>query len=462
MSFLYFPFVFITVVYLIFSYIVGIFSKEFNYKAHRDLVRDYQVENLLEEDRPTVDIFYPTCGEPLDIQVNSLHSIIDLQKRYGNNCNIYCLDDSKNSMGLLAFDKVKHRTKNISYLSRPDKGVLKKAGNLRYAFTRTSGEYIVIFDADFVPSQNFLENTLPYFLYDKTIGIVQTPQFFDPEEQNTWVSKGTAYVQELFYRLIQVSRDHFSGAICVGTNGVYSRKCLEPFGGTADIPYSEDVRTGFRITTIGYRVKYIPIVLAKGLCPDELTAFFLQQHRWALGSIDLFLSKEFWANKISKMQRICYLSGMFYYISTGIGILFINIPSIYLLIFKPDLILWFNAVFSVPSFLFGTVYNANWSKFKWGIHAMMSRQVSYYANLFALVESLTGNITPWQATGVATKTKLYSKFQKLLFWNSILTFSTAIFCIGMNIDHGISNFIPTLFFQSLNFYISIRILRDQI
>lgn len=462
MSWLYVPFFIITIIYLIISYIIGIFGKEFDLERHQSFVNLFQPMHFKPEARPSIDIYYACCGEDLDVQKNALTHIVNLQLVYGPNAHVYILDDSKDSVTRPIYEKLKLLTENIFYVVRDDRPYLKKAGNLRNAFRNTNGEFIVIFDADFVPSTRFLYDTLPYLFFDNRIGIVQTPQFFQPNEQSNWISYGTAYVQELFYRLIQVSRQSFDGSICVGTNAVYRRSSLEPFGGTADIAYSEDVRTGFRVTAAGEKVKYLPLNLAKGLCPDTLPAFFLQQHRWSLGSIDLFLSKEFWASKISIMQRFCYLSGMLYYVSTGLGIVFINLPSIYLVIFKPHYILWFNAFFSVPSFLFGTIYNAKWSRFEWSISAMMSRLVSYYANLFALYERITGNLTPWQATGVAKKTPLYGKFQKLLFWNAIITFTVIIVGVALNIDHGIYNFIPTLFFQGLNFYLSMRILRDQI
>lgn len=462
-SWIYIPFLVITFVYLLISYIIGIFGKEFDYKKHLSFIRNLSPEPWNNSAKPTVDIYYACCGEDLNVQRNALSHIVKLQLTYGENAHIYILDDSKDGISESLFHHFKEFTKNISYIRRDDRPHLKKAGNLRNAFKITNGEFIAIFDADFCPREDFLFHTLPYLIYNDNVGIVQTPQFFQPNEQKSWVSYGTAYVQELFYRMIQVSRNTFNGSICVGTNALYRRLSLEPFGGTADIAYSEDVRTGFRITANNQIVKYIPVVLAKGLCPDELPAFFLQQHRWALGSIDLFFSKEFWVNKITAMQRICYLSGMLYYISTGIGVVFVNIPSLYLLMFKPHMILWFNVAFSLPSFLFGTIYNAHWSKFKWSISALMSRQVSYYANLFALIERITGNLTPWQATGVATKTKLYSKFQDFLLINSGLTFTIVIACVFYNsASMPFYNFIPTLFFQGLNFYISMRILKDQI
>lgn len=80
---------------------------------------------------------------------------------------------------------------------------LRKAGNLRYAFARTSGEFLVIFDADFCPRPEFLRETTPYFA-DGDLAILQTPQFFRRREEQTWVERGAGVTQELFYRMVQV------------------------------------------------------------------------------------------------------------------------------------------------------------------------------------------------------------------------------------------------------------------
>ena len=81
---------------------------------------------------------------------------------------------------------------------------LKKAGNLRYAFARTSGEAIAILDADFCPRADFLKETVPYFGHDASIGILQTPQFFRFKKEQTWVEQGAGVTQEFFYRMVQV------------------------------------------------------------------------------------------------------------------------------------------------------------------------------------------------------------------------------------------------------------------
>lgn len=90
---------------------------------------------------------------------------------------------------------------------------MKKAGNLRHAFARTSGEAVVIFDADFCPRADFLRETLPYLL-DPSIGIVQTPQFFRWSKEQTWVEKGAGTSQEFFYRMEQVFMARRCNGMC--------------------------------------------------------------------------------------------------------------------------------------------------------------------------------------------------------------------------------------------------------
>ena len=318
--------------YLTVSYIVGVFSKSFNFDRHLTVIAALKTS-------PLIDIYLPCCGEDITIIRNTYEWVSKL--KYAN-LNIYVLDDGGSSEVRAAAELYQ-----FTYICRPNRGELKKAGNLRYAFAITRGDYIAIFDADFCPRADFIQETLPYFHHDPNIAIVQTPQYFQIKDGQSWVRKGAAYIQELFYRLIQVNRDYFDGSICVGSNAMYRRKALEPFGGTAAIDYSEDVHTGFNVTRNGQKVRYLPIVLAKGLCPDSLPGYFIQQYRWAMGSISLLSSHAIWKAPLTRMQRVCYLSGMLYYISTGIGIFLTPLPSMLLVWFAPQHVFWYNAFFSL-------------------------------------------------------------------------------------------------------------------
>ena len=113
--------------------------------------------------------------------------------------------------------------------------------------------------------------------------------------EQTWIENAAGAIQEVFYRSIQVARDRFGAAICVGTSAVYRRAALEPHGGPTLIPYAEDVHTGLDVRRAGWSMVYLPIVLSTGICPDNLDAFVRQQYRWCTGNAGIVFSRRLWA-----------------------------------------------------------------------------------------------------------------------------------------------------------------------
>lgn len=444
----FYPFLIFTTVttfYLFISYMVGLVSDEFDFEEHSHLKKHYRFFE------PTVDVFLPCCGESLEIIENTYKHVKALEYNY---LTVWVLDDGKS-------DAVKSLAEayGFGYIRRTG-NELKKAGNLRHAFRKTVGELIVIFDADFCPRPDFLRETVPYFALD-SVAIVQTPQFFRLAESMNWIHKGAAYTQELFYRLIQVNRNHYGGSICVGTNAVYRRKALEAFGGTAAIGYSEDVHTGFNVVNNGWKLFYIPINLACGVCPDSVSSFFIQQYRWSMGSITLFLNKDFWFSNLTFMQKVCYLTGMLYYITTGLAVFISPLPSILVLAFTPENIHWVNYIFAVPSFIFGTVVAAFWSVNKFGFYGPVSRQVSYYAHFFAFKDKLLNSLVPWEPTGNVKNNERFIQYVDLMFLWSLITFSLilALSFYRMGQGYAFYNFVTLWVFSFYNYYVSMTALK---
>lgn len=398
----------VTAIYLSMSYAVGFLGKDFNVEVHRSLVAQFFDKSV----NASVDIFFPVCGEPLDLIENTMHRLLALKDNHPA-AVVYVLDDKSDP----AVEQLAKRFR-FGYIARGT-NELKKAGNLRHAFARTSGEFIAIFDADFCPRPDFLIETMPYFFSSMRTAIVQSPQFFSHRAENNWLSNAAGAVQELFYRLIQVNRDTFGGAICVGTNAVYRRYALEPFGGTAPIAYSEDVHTGFQLLSTGWRIKYIPVVLAEGICPDIVRSFFTQQYRWAMGSISLFFSRKFWDAPITKMQRVCYLTGMGFYISTGIGAIVGPLPTLVMLALFPEKIFWYNVLFAVPSLLYGTLFMRWWMKLPFDLDVLRVRQISYYAHFYALRDFLLKNLEEWKPTGAGGSSARYESFRRFFLWYGV-------------------------------------------
>lgn len=181
--------------YLALFHLTGVFSKNFDYKTHQKIVQEYAVTP---ETAPTVDIFLPCCKEPLEILENTYRYVQKMEYPEGR-LKVHVLDDG-------ALDEVKELAARygFNYIRRDDRPRLKKAGNLRWAFARTDGEYFVIYDADFCPRHDYLLELIPRMRENPNIAIIQTPQYFRTLDDQTWVERGAGAVQELFYRYIQV------------------------------------------------------------------------------------------------------------------------------------------------------------------------------------------------------------------------------------------------------------------
>ena len=443
------PFVIYQFIYLSTSYVIGIFGGSFDYEQHK---RNLAIPEL-EKFCPSVDIFLPCCGEPLVVLRNTYKYV----KRV-DYCNymVHVLDDKdKPEVKELAAEY------GFNYIVRPNRPHLKKAGNLRYAFTKTNGDFFLILDADFCPRHDFLKETLPYFYNYPNIAILQTPQYFRVRDEQTWVEKGAGAVQELFYRLIQTYRNNFNASICVGTSAVYRRVALAPFGGTYEIEHSEDVHTGFNATINGWLVKYLPLNLSMGCCPDNLKSFFTQQYRWASGSTSLLTSKMFWKSNLTKTQKICYLCGMFYYSASAISIFTTPLSSILIIYFLPDKCLYYNSAFTLPSFIYSLVFMRIWQKQRYRSYVPKIRIFTYYANLIAIADTILNTRMEWKVSGSNAKKQKNKKYKIavtiLIVWTAIYQSLTIGGIIWRSFEFAFYNFLPSLLITLYSLFLTIEI-----
>jgi cellulose synthase (UDP-forming) len=378
-----------SVIYFVTSTLISLLSRDFDRFAHDLLVRGWAPVRY-----PGVDVFLPNCGEPLDVLRNTWDGVAAVRRDYRGKVVVHCLDDAhRPEVRALAQDY------GFIYHARPNRGWFKKAGNLRHGFANSDQEFIVIFDADFRPRSDFLDELLPYFTRYPRVGIVQSPQYFGFSKDQNWLERGAGAVQELFYRSVQVSRQSYGGSICVGSNAIYRRAALDEIGGTALIEHSEDVHTGFQLKRQGWDLVYVPIVLAKGLCPSDLKAFFKQQYRWCMGSMSLLTSRAFWQTRMPVMTRLCYGSGFMYYVHTAIYAVFTPVIPLVMLIGMPEEIRIANYLLILPSFLYVHVIFPLWHRKPQGIEAAATRLVYGWAHLFALIDKMRGRAQEWQPTG---------------------------------------------------------------
>ncbi|MEW5960682.1 MAG: glycosyltransferase, partial [Chloroflexota bacterium] len=228
---------------------------------------------------------------------------------------IQVLDDSTDETTDLALARVaqyRQQGYNIQLIHRADRTGFK-AGALKQGMTQASGEFIAIFDADFVPRPDFLKQTIPYFMADDRVGFVQT-RWGHLNRDYSRLTAAQALALDGHFAVEQTAR-HRSGLLMNfnGTGGVWRRACIESAGHWQGDTISEDFDLSYRAQLAGWQCLFLPDVVAPAEIPPQLAAFKRQQFRWAKGSIQC-LKKLGWPVLRSprpwwvKLQALLHLS----------------------------------------------------------------------------------------------------------------------------------------------------------
>jgi cellulose synthase (UDP-forming) len=269
--------------------------------------------------KPTIDVFITVYGEPLEIVLVTVRAARDMAVEH----RTWVLDDGSS-------DEVRDAAaaEGVGYLRRKEH-LHAKAGNINAALRRTDGEFVVILDADHVPSPDFLVRALPH-MQDPGVAFVQTPQAF-PSARGL-VAEGSAESQKIFYELVLPGRNYFNAVFCVGTNVIFRRAALEEIGGMYIASNSEDIWTSIELHRRGWRSFFVPEVLARGLAPDSLLSYFKQQFRWAYGAFEVLLRGGLWRGKgLTVDQRFQYLLAGVNYLLSLAALILMCLPAVYLL-----------------------------------------------------------------------------------------------------------------------------------
>jgi cellulose synthase/poly-beta-1,6-N-acetylglucosamine synthase-like glycosyltransferase len=231
-----------------------------------------------------------TVQLPVYNEVNVVERIIDAAAAldYPAGClHIQVLDDSTDeSVALAAARVVHHRARGlfIDHVRRPTRQGYK-AGALAHGLTETKGEFIAIFDADFVPAPDFLRRTLPYFTTPE-IGMVQT-RWGHLNARHSLLTRLQAFALNAHFLVEQVGRQaggHFLNFN--GTGGVWRRACIADADGWHADTLTEDLDLSYRAQLRGWHFRYLPQVVAPAELPEQLDALKSQQFRWNKGAAE--------------------------------------------------------------------------------------------------------------------------------------------------------------------------------
>ena len=199
---------------------------------------------------------------------------------------IQLLDDSTDGTKEIAAACVeKHREMGfqIEHICRTDRSGFK-AGALENGLKLAAGEFIAIFDADFIPAENFLEDVLDYFS-DSEIGMIQARWGHINREYSLLTQVESVILDGHF--MIEHGGRHLSGRFFNfnGTAGIWRRSAIESAGGWEHDTLTEDTDLSYRAQMAGWKFLYLPQIVCPAELPVEMNAFKTQQSRWAKGLI---------------------------------------------------------------------------------------------------------------------------------------------------------------------------------
>lgn len=172
---------------------------------------------------------------------------------------------------------------NISHVTRTNRDGYK-AGALQHALTIATGQFIAVFDADFKPNPHFLKQTIPHFLNEEKLGMVQT-RWGHLNHSQSPLTAAQAIALDKHFALEQTVRHRanlfpkFNGA-----GGIWRRSCLEEAGGWEDDTVTEDLCLSTRAILKGWDFRFLLDIISPAELPASIAAYKNQQARWAKGS----------------------------------------------------------------------------------------------------------------------------------------------------------------------------------
>lgn len=358
----------------------------------RDIVYNTQ---WLQKEKPTVDVLVPVANESIAIIQKTVSNVTRLAYPH----EVYILDDGDAKEVKELAEKL-----HIHYIARPlhAKGYAK-AGNLNYGLKHCHSAFFAVFDADHVPYESFLVELLPFF-QNKKVALVQTPQHY--MNTDNFIASGTAQAQEIFYKYVQPAKNSFNACFCVGTNMIYRRDAIEAVGGIAMLDHSEDIWTTILLHEKGFESVFYNKILAEGLAPETIPAFFRQQNRWARGGFSLFFQRNpLFISELTIDQRLQYFFSNIHYFSAFSILIYLTMPIVYLLtgIYAMNIqhsgdwlihyVPYFITVYFLPFFLLGNLK----------LSTVSTAIASFYPYLQAFGSVVLKNKYTWVATQAGSK-----------------------------------------------------------
>ncbi|HSB67503.1 MAG TPA: glycosyltransferase [Anaerolineales bacterium] len=238
-------------------------------------------------DKPRVAIHLPVYNEKY-VMHRLILACASIAESYGRDrVKIVIIDDSDDETAEVIDQEIaEYQAKHLEIeVMRRSSRQGYKAGALQAALERTQEEFVAIFDADFTPPPDFLVRSMPFFLQDEQLGIIQSRWTHLNRGYNI-LTEAIATGIDVHFMIEQTGR-YATGSLqnFNGSGGIIRTKALRQAGGWQSDTLSEDLDASYRVQMQGYRVLYLNDLQVPGEIPPTVPSFKKQQARWANGSL---------------------------------------------------------------------------------------------------------------------------------------------------------------------------------
>jgi cellulose synthase/poly-beta-1,6-N-acetylglucosamine synthase-like glycosyltransferase len=407
---------FILIIYVIplvfiFSYSLVQLSLIINYLGNRQKTINNRQKTKI-NNLPFVTIQLPIYNE-LYVVERLIDSVADFDYPK-NRFEIQILDDSTDETVEIIAKKTKEilaKGIDIQHVRRANRQGFK-AGALAYGLKICKGEFIAIFDADFVPPTDFLQKTIPHF-NEKNVGVVQT-RWKHLNENYSLLTQLQAFGLDAHFTIEQGGRNaqnHFINFN--GTAGIWRKTTIEDAGGWSADTLTEDLDLSYRAQMRDWKFVYLEEVGCPAELPVTMSAVKSQQYRWTKGAAECVVKN------IRKLLSDSHLSistrwhGFYHLMNSAVfvAVFFLSILSLPVMLItsqsgKFGAFFRYTALFQVSWVILGSFYWISFRKSGLGFFEFVKRFILFllfmmglsFHNSIAVVEGWMGRKTPFVRT----------------------------------------------------------------
>ncbi|HPQ20821.1 MAG TPA: glycosyltransferase [Saprospiraceae bacterium] len=247
--------------------------------------KNYTKLELSSSELPMVTIQLPVFNEKY--VVNRIIDQIALFNYPKEKLQIQVLDDSTDEtldLSIAQVEKYKNQGFDIELLHRKNRAGYK-AGALKSALEYAKGEYVAIFDADFIPESNFLLDTLPFF-HDDQVALVQT-RWEHINQYQSLLTQLQAFQLNVHFSVEQKGRELGNYFLQFnGTAGIWRKSAIDDAGGWHSDTLTEDLDLSYRTQLKDWKIIYLEEIGSPAELPMDMQSLKSQQYRWMKGGAE--------------------------------------------------------------------------------------------------------------------------------------------------------------------------------